>query len=486
MDSISNNKAEDYGLNQDNQSITLFRFELNQTQSIIVLIFALTGLFLIPFLLGGEIFFNLFTSLFLSLPSYLSHPEYYADLYLFLQLFSIISNLIIYSLFFCFSFVTVRKILRGLGGEGTQKSKIIPQDRIVRWLGLKLSHGQAIFIFCLSLLGISYLSLQIIKTIVETIGSNHPPFDMFYTNLLSIPTGQNRATSYDLLLYNVPFILNGLFLVLCLYSIFVTRRGKKSHSNQIKTASNLGVFIFIGSFLISLLYLMRFLTHLFMFTDLGHLVGISKESTNIYQFNDFLNVVIILIGSFSFLVFSCFLKKKTKHLQKENENLTWFHVKLTKNRYFMLLSYSIMFSCLLGYFFANMFFNFGIWGFYVEILIFYLITFLLILYSSIKITSKNSLQRILSQFNASEDFKVNWYRFRVNRLQSVILCSVSSGAMLFYMFEMVTFRSSFQFELTYLDMLWVIQMISMLAFLSLLLLFALYTIKCSYKGVKSP
>ena len=151
----------------------------------------------------------------------------------------------------------------------------------------------------------------------------------------------------------------------------------------------------------------------------------------------------------------------------------------------MLLTYCIMYSCLLSDLFAGTFFNYGLWSFYFEMIIFFLIFFLLILYSFIKITSKNSFQKILSQFNASDDLKANWFKFRVNRLPSVIICSISSGAMIFYIFEILTFRGSLQFELGYLDMLWVVQLIFMVVFLSLLLLFALYTIKCTYKAVKS-
>ena len=459
--------GEDHDLKQNNRNITLFRFELNHSQSIITLIFALTGLFLVPVLLGGEIFFNLFNGLFRYLPNYLSDWGHSADLNLYYLFEPNIANIIIYSVFLYLSFITFKKILGGLGGEGTQKPNITPQDRIVRWFGLNLSQGQAIFIFGLSLMGISFLILQIL-------GIGYPGFNIPYYDLLYIPYSTYSSRS----------ILNVIFLILSLYSIFATRRRKESNFSEIKTTSNLGVFIFIASFFTLLFYLMRLFAHLFMFTDLAYLIGISPQPTDIDQFNDFLNVIIILIGSSAFMVSSYYLKKKAKIVQKEKENLTWFHVKLTKNRYIVLLSYTIMYSCLLSFLFAFFLFSYGSWIFYNEGILFFLIFFLLILYSFFMMRNKYAFQRILSQFNDSVDFTVKWLKFKLNRLQSVILCSLSSGAMFFYIFEILTFRASFQFELSNLDIIWIVQLISMVAFLSLLLLFALYTIKSTYKAVK--
>ena len=486
MDFVSNNKNYDSNLTQKSQSMDLFKFELNRSQSIIVLIFALTGLFLMPVLLGGEIIFNLFNSLFRYLPAHLSDSEHYSDFYLVYNFVPNIGNLIIYSLFFYISFMAVRKILRGLGGEGSQKSKIIPQERIVRWFGLKISHGQAIFIFSLSIVGIPFFTFQITNFIMQTIGTDYPLLDMFYYNLLSVRTDQNSFSSHEVLLNNAPLIINGVFLVLFLYSIFVARRNKKSHSNELKTTSNLGIFVFFSSFLIFLLFLLKLFVHLFLFIDLAFSVGKTPRSINIYQVSDFLKVIIVLIVSLAFLISSYFLKKRKKIIHKDQkENLTWFHVKLTKNRYIMLLSYNIMYTCLLVFLFAVIYFPSGSWMFYNGVFFFFLIFFLLILYSFIKIRNKDTFQRILDQFNDSEDFKTNWFKFKLNRLQSVVICSISSGAMIFYIFEIVTFRASFQFGLTNLDVLWVVQLISMVAFSSILLLFVFYSIKCTYKAVKS-
>jgi hypothetical protein len=484
MDFVSNNKNYDSNLTQKSQSMDLFKFELNRSQSIIVLIFALTGLFLTPVLLGGETFINLFNNLFRSLPSYLSDPEHYVNLYLFYNFAPNIGNLIISSLFFYMSFMATRKILRGLGGEGTQKSKIIPQDSIVRWFGLRLTHGQAIFIFSLSLLGIPFLTLKLIVTSINIAWSNFPLFDIFYEVLLYIPTGPNRFTSLIILLNYVPLILNGIFLILCLYSIFATRRRKISQSKKVKTANNFSLLIFIISLLIFLLYLVRLFAHLFMFTDLAHLIGIPKESTNIYQFNDFLTVIFILIGALSFLVFSYFLKKRTKKVQKDKAFLMWFHIKMTKNKFLMLLAYTIMYSCIFGFSFAILFFTFGSPFIYIEIVSIYFIAFLIILYSMIKINNRKMFHRILNQFNDSDDFKTKWINFNLNRLQSVIIGSISSGAMFFYVFNMITYRTVYT-NLTYFDMFFFVQVILYLTFLSILLIFTLYTIKCTYKAVKS-
>ena len=444
----------------------MFKFELSQSQSIIILMFALTGLFLLPYFLAGEIFYSLFYSLFI---------DYY-----FYQLVPAIANIIMYSFFFILSFITVWRLIQGLGGEGAQKSNIIPHDRIVKWFGLKLSHSQAIFIFSLSIMGIPFLILRIL-------GMDIDAFEEFFKHLLFIPGGYHSFYYNEVLLEYAPFYLDGLFFIMCLYSIIATRRRKKAPSNQLKTASNLGVFIFIISLIVLVLYLIRLVAHLFIiFTDLAYLVGYPVQSNSIYQVNDFFNVVIILIGSSSFLAISYFLKNGEKNIKKEKKNLTWFHIKLTKNRYIMLLSYAIIYTCLVGFYFALQFFTCGLCVFLVDTIIPYLISFLLILYTFFKIRNKDAFHKILTQFNDSEDFKTKWFNFKVNRLQSVILCSIASGAMFFYIFYIMASRAWLEFtEPGEFYMLYFVQGICFLSFLSILLLFSFYTIKCTYKAVKS-
>ena len=457
--------GEDHDLKQNYRNITLFRFELNQTQSIITLIFALTGLFLLPSFLAGEIFGNLIQSLFID--------------YLFYQLVPVIANIIMYSFFFILSFITVWRLIPGLRGEGAQKSNIIHQDRNVKWFGLKLSHGQAIFIFSLSIMGIPFL-------IIRILGINIDPFMDFYNHLLFIPGGYHSFYYNEILLEYAPFYLNGLFFIACIYSIIATRRRKKAISNQLKTASSFGVFIFIISFIVFVLYLIRLVAHLFIiFTNLAYLVGYPVQSNSIYQINDFVNVIITLISSLTFLGFSYFLKKREKTITKEKDYLTWFHIKLTKNRYIMLLSYAIMYLCVLSFAFLLEFFTRGLSVFQVDSIISYLIPFLLVLYSLFKIRNKDVFQRILTQLNDSEDFNASWFKFRLNRLLSVILGSISSGAMLFYIFMMLGCRALLQLtQPGEFYMVYFVQGISAICVASIMLLFSLYTIKCTYKAVR--
>jgi len=472
--------GDDHTLKQKSQGVTLFKFELNQSQSIIILIFALTGLFLTPISLAGEVIINLFQNLFVLLPSYLSQPhsEFIPKSYL-LDIFAPnITHIIILSFFLYLSFITVRKLIQGLGGEGTQKPKIIPQDRIVRWFGLKLSHGQAIFIFSLSVIGIPFLILELI-----TIKTTESFILLYYLEeFWYIPIGPGFGLtgqySNGIILDYAPIILYGLFFIMCLYSIFASRRRKKSHSNHLKTASNYSILIFIVSFIVFILFLTRLFSHLFNFTDLAYLIGATPYPTNSYQFNDFLNVVIILIISSAFLVFSYFLKKRPKNIQKQKKILTWFRVTLTKNRYIMLLSFAIMYSCLQSFTFAAQFFTFEIEFLSIDEVILYIIFFLIILYSYIKIYNEDAFHRILDQFNDSDVFTVKWLNFKVNRLQSIILCSLSSGAIIYYVLYMQSLRGA-------LNGSGFFPMISILIILSLLLLFAVYTIKCTFKGVIS-
>ena len=49
--------------------MTLFRFELNRSQTSLFLILSLIGIFMLPFNLAGDIFLNLFQFLFSTLPN---------------------------------------------------------------------------------------------------------------------------------------------------------------------------------------------------------------------------------------------------------------------------------------------------------------------------------------------------------------------------------------------------------------------------------
>ena len=479
MDFISNNKTDDHNLNQKSPRVTLFKFELNRLQSIVILILALTGLFLVPVLLGEEIFINLFYNLFVTLPSYFSPPPpSHSESFLFNMFAPNITKICIFILFLYLSFITVRKLIRGVSEDEAQKPKIIPQDRVVKWLGFKLTHGQAIFIFSLSLMGIPFLALAMI-------GINSSLFTRFYRELCYIPIYDHPFPFHEITLDYAPITLNGIFFIMCLYSIFKTRRGKKFNSIQLKNASNFGLFIFIMSFIVFVLFLIRLLSHLIIYTDLAYLIGITPESPTPHQFNDLLTVIIILIVSILFLIFSHFLKNSSSKLKKKEENLSWFNVTLTKNRFLLLTTYTIMYSCLIGFLYAVQFFSFRSLVFPTNVTGFYYIFFLLFLYNYTKINNKNAFEKVLDQFNDSDNFRAKWMKLKVNRLQSIIICSIASGAMIFYLYYMISIRATFEFtESSYLDMLYIVQLISMLVFLCILLLFALFTIKCTFKAIK--
>ena len=151
----------------------------------------------------------------------------------------------------------------------------------------------------------------------------------------------------------------------------------------------------------------------------------------------------------------------------------------------MLLSYAIMYLCVLSFAFLLEFFTRGLSVFQVDSIISYLIPFLLVLYSLFKIRNKDVFQRILTQLNDSEDFNASWFKFRLNRLLSVILGSISSGAMLFYIFMMLGCRALLQLtQPGEFYMVYFVQGISAICVASIMLLFSLYTIKCTYKAVR--
>ena len=284
--------------------LTLFRFELNLSQASLFLILSVMGIFMVSFLLAGEIFLNLFQFIFSVIPIYLEDPGVYHEDYLFYHFIPIITRIIISIIFLSLSIYGFRRILKNKSSENRPKRKIKSQNRAVSWLGLKISHGQSLFIFSASLAGLLFV-LQLFLEIYL-----HPlPMFGLLESICWIPEGPNQATSHELLLNNVPIAILAIFFILCLYSLFITRRGKP-RTPSIKITKNYALLIFIGSFIVFIIFSARIFCHLALFNrDVSNLLGIiSYNAPNSYQNNDFIRTVVFFSVSLVLMISSFFLK----------------------------------------------------------------------------------------------------------------------------------------------------------------------------------
>lgn len=472
----------------NNSRITLFRFELSPTQKILFLILSLIGVLFLPFMLAGDIFLNLFQSIFDSLPAYLSNPEIYHEDYLFNNFAPVITNIIIYSIFFCLSIYALKKLIKTKENSNEQKRNIILQDRIVNWLGFKISHGQSLFIFSVSLAGVLFIVQEYIYS--------YNPFFMggVFESLCWIPVGPTyQAASHNLLLNNVPLAINATFFTLCLYSIIASRRGKPRSSGN-KIAKNQSLIIFIIFFIVFLFSFIRVLCHLFLFTDLAYTLGITPNVTNSYQTNDFIRVIVILFISLTLMITSYFMKENSQEVVKKDIKLSWINIELTPHRALILLSVAILYII----FFTVIYL---VTAFLLKIINFTSITYNSILFHGIfvgiiifcyypigKISKNHRLVTIVENIENSGEYETNWFKFRLNKLYSVIFLSVSCGLIPLFVFQLLlmnmnaqAFLSDFMSFNSYL----LFSFPLMTAVIIIILVVNIYTIKKTIHSIKS-
>lgn len=424
---------------------TLFRFQLNPTQKILFVIISLIGVLYIPFILAGYIFLNLFQSIFTSLPAYLSNPEYYHDDYLFINFAPIITSIIIYSIFFILSLYTLKRLLKPRENSNEQKRNIILQDRIVHWFGFKITHGQSLFIFSTSVAGMLFIAEIFIH-------SYNPIFRIFrkgiFESLCLIPWSPNHAISNEFLLTNVPTVIQAIFVIFCLYSLFITRRGKPMTPLK-KNTKNYGVFIFIVSFVVFILLSARIFCHLFLFTDLGFIIGTTPNATNSYQNNDFIITVVLFCICLALMIISYYMRDNSHKVGSKDLKLSWINIELTPQRALILLSVAIVFTLFFTNYYLVSVFLIGIFGFsltYYSILFngIFIGIIVFCFYPIGKISKDNRLTTIVENIKNSREYETNWFGFKLNRLYSVIFLSVSCGLITLYMFQLVVMNMSGQ------------------------------------------
>jgi len=469
-----------YEIETNNSPITLFRFELSTTQKMLFLILSLIGVLYLPFIIAGNVFLNLFQSLFISLPAYLSSPETYPQDYLFYHFSTVITSIIIYSIFFCLSIYALKKLLKTKNNTNEQKKNIILQDRVVNWLGFKISHGQSLFIFSVSLAGILYLALKFSFSLRSIF-----LFDVFKA------ISRIGGTSNEILQNSVSNAINVIFITLCLYSILASRRGKP-RSSQIKIVKNHGLIIFIIFFIIFFFLFIRVLSHLFLFTDLAYTIGSTPNVTNSYQSNDFIRVIVILCISLTLMISSYFMKENAQEVVKKDYKLSWINIELTPHRALILLSVAILYILFFTDIYLALIFIMGILGFsslfYIPEHIVFLGIIIFCYYPIRKISKDHRLVIILENIENSAEYETNWFKFRLNRLYSVIFLSVSCGVIPLYVFQLVgmnmnalAFLSGFNESNTFLLFSFPLITTVILTVLSI----NVYTIKKTINSIKS-
>ncbi len=460
--------------------LVLFGFELNRSQTTLTLIFSFIGLFITTFELATLISLNILYNLLFSTPKYSSETS---DLTIFYNRFALlITNIIVFSILFYLSLYSLKKILRYNKIENRNKRKIIPQDRIVNWLGLKLSHGQAIFIFGLSLIGILFT----IQFYIES--ARLSPFSIF-DYLCSIPSGPHSFTLNESLANKSPILICTLFMVLCFYSLIACRRGKPiSPSNRF--VKNYGLVIYIISFIIFLFNLISLSNHLYLYTD--------SAIYNEYQTRDFYRVILIAIICFNLMISTYFLKENPNKAINMKYKLTFLGIKLTEKRAILLLSVAIIGITYLSYISVSYFFIIG--GIYYDfqlssILIIPSIFIILSYYAINTVVKKQRLKYFINVIENSEEIKCKWFKFDLNRLYSVVFYSLSCGFILFNVCYLIMigisvrvltlFSVNLDQESMHLIITYVIGDLIRTSIIIILLSINIYTIKRTKLSIKS-
>jgi len=469
--------------------MTLFGFELNRSQTSLFLILSLIGIFMLPFTIAGDIFLNLFQFLFSTLPIYLFEPQHYHEDYLFNHFFPILIRLIESVIFLILSIYALRKILRHKNTEHKIKRKTIHQERIVNWLGLKISHGQSLFIFSASLVGIFFIVELFLVSLLSYSIYDHGLLD----SLCWIPTGSNRATSHEILLNNVPLAIKAIFFLLCLYSLFIARRGKPLNPLK-KITKNYSLLIFIASFVVLILLSARIFCHLALFNyDIASLLGISSNAPNPYQNEDFIKTISFFCICLALMISSFFLKDKNYIEMKTSDEITWLQIKLTPHRAIILLSVALLYIIFFTYIYLSFIFLFEIFfGFAPSYLNFFniiLIPIMLFCYYPIgKILKNYRFDNIIKNIENSREFKTKWFGFQLSKINSIIFLSVSSGLIGLFIYQLFMMNMSAQAFLQFADPHYSYMLFSfpiMAAIICLILVVIIYTIKKTLPSIKS-
>ncbi|NVM43425.1 MAG: hypothetical protein HWN79_00775 [Candidatus Lokiarchaeota archaeon] len=472
----------------NNSGLKLFRFELSRSHTSLFLILSILGIFMIPSTLAGDVFINLFNFLFYTLPEYLLDSSYRPENYLIYHFFPILIRIIVSTIFLILSIYALRKILLRKNNTREGKEKIIPQERIVSYFGLKISHGQSLFIFCVSLVGIVFIVQLFFESIL------HPFFSSgLFDSLCLIPLGPYQATSHDILLNNVPIAIMATFFLFCLYSLFIVRRGKPIDKSK-KISKNYSLLVFIVSFVVIILVSARIFCHLALFNnELASFLGIFPNAPNPYQNEDFIVTIIFFCIFLALMISSFFLKKSNSRGTKTSDKLSWFQIRLTPHRAIILLSVALIYIVVITWLYISFvllfggFFRFSILDFDFFDVIFILLV-LFCYYPIAKILKNRRLDKIVKVIDNSREFTTKWFGFHLSKTDAIIFFSTSCGLIGFFIFQLFSMNMSAQAFLQYPTPSYSFMLFSfptMTALYCLILFVIVYTIKKTIPSIKS-
>ncbi len=472
-------------LNNNNLTVTFFGFKLTKTQNALFLMFSLMGIFIVPFDLAQDIFLSLFDFIFFILPLYLSEPGAYHPDYLTYHLVPIITSIITSLAFLLLSIYGLNKTLKYKSDDIENKDKLIIHEKVIKWLGIKITYGQSIFVFSSSLVGI----LMIIQATIDHIVFPYPIVAWTLADALClIPTGLNQTISHEILLKGVPLVIYGFFLILCLYNLLITRRSRQITTLK-PTMKNFNLLIFIVSFVSIVLLSARLFCHLALFNRyVASILSIIPYSPNLTQMRDFILVIVLIVICVVLMVIGVLSKETKPKEENVKEELKWFRISLTANKAIILVSLScfgVMFS-LFSYLdflsvYAVLYPNLIIYGaVFIPIILFcyYPVDLLL---------KRRRFEDFVERLKKVNNFETKWFKFRLGSLNSLIVFSVSIGNLVYFVIQLVYLNEIAQILLSNLDLLYAYLLISfpiLIALICTILVINLYSIKKTYQSVK--
>jgi hypothetical protein len=464
------------------KQVVLCGFELNRAQTILFLSLSAIGIFMLPLILAIEIFSKLFQAIFFDVPNYLliidNFPVYREGLWFFYIFAPIITRILIFSIFLFLSIHSLQSILKPSKFKREIKRVLPKKERFVKWFRFKLTHGQSLFIHTVSLAGIFF----VVQFFFE---SNYDPVFMINTkSFCKIGDVSNRSLSFI-----ISLILSIIFISLCLYSLIAVRR-KRTVSPSTRTIRNHGLILHITFLTIFLFFLMRIFCHIILFTELASVLGVPPATTTLYQVNDLIRSFTIMIISVIMIILSYFMREKKHNKLKVVSDLTWIRkIKLTPNRALFLLALAILFIIYFVYYSITIIFMFGPF-FYLSFPSFVFFPVILLCYYSInKVLKNNRFNNILSNVDSSVQLKTKWFKFSLKRADSIVFLSVSSGAIVIYIFYLIGINS-FLGMIANIDYL-VILLHELIGFLLVMIVviamlaIVVYTIKKTLPSIKS-
>jgi len=393
-------------LNDNNEHTTIkwFGFEINHSQSLLLLILALTGGLNFPFgILNG-------------LNKFLEAIFYSLPVENFREAIIILFESIVF-LFLCW--YTIIKILKIK--QKSTFNKINVKNQVRSWFGFKINQSQSILLFMISLVGLIVISFSYFHG-VDAIYQG-----LLFRKLYEIPYDNTVLQRYAFNFIHLVFFLISLYTLIEMKIERVSLSMKKYNKNH-------QLVIFIIALTIILFLVPRIFYHIITFTPLRLLIGIDPpiglEITS-YFFTDF---VIITLITFVCTIIISFLLKRVPKERRVNKELKFRTPKflvftLSTSSYIFLLIFSQSLRIILigqGY---NIY-NYGFFPTMVLDLFFLLLILIPFLILLGYITKIHKMEGYLERLESSINKK--WLIFTIKRKSYILVIFWISLAQLIF------------------------------------------------------